>query len=149
MKVYRVFAYLVAVGVLFQAAVIAYALFALGSWLEAGGSLDKASTGFGGEGGLEAHGIGSMVVAGLALLFLVVSFFAKVPGGVKWAAITFGLVVVQFALGIASHSVSGLGVLHGANAFAVFAVAVWAGIRAPRAVQARSTTPAEEPAAVA
>ena len=36
LKVYRVLAYLVAAAVAFQAATIAYALFALGSWVENG-----------------------------------------------------------------------------------------------------------------
>jgi hypothetical protein len=137
MKVYRVFAYLVALGVVFQAGTIAYALFALGSWLEAGNTLDKGSEGFGGESGLAGHGMGAMVVASLALLFLVVSFLTRVPGGTTWAAITFGLVVLQLALGIASHSLAGLGWLHGVNAFAVFGVAVLAGVRAGRAVRDR------------
>jgi hypothetical protein len=151
MKVYRAFAYLVALGVVFQAATIAYALFALGSWLEAGNTLEKSSTGFGGESGLAGHGIGAMVVAGLALVFLVVAFVTKVPGGVRWASITFGTVALQFVLGIASHAVPGLGWLHGVGAFAVFAVAVMAGMRAGRAVRGRDAgaTPADVPTPVA
>lgn len=136
MKVYRVLAYLVAAAVAFQAATIAYAFFALGSWVEKGGVLDKAAMegggGVGGEGGLSAHGYGAMAVALFGLALLVVSFFAKIPGGVKWAAIVFGLIVLQWALAFASFAVAGLGILHGINALAVLGTAMTAGARAGR-----------------
>jgi hypothetical protein len=148
MKVYRVLAYLVAAGVAFQSATIAYAFFALGSWVEQGNALDKATDSFPGEGGLSAHGTGGIAVAVLALALLVASFFAHVPGGVKWAGITFGLVVLQFLLGLVSHDVPALGVLHGVNALAVFAVAVMAGMRVKRAVGTRVRTEAEVPTSV-
>jgi hypothetical protein len=48
---------------------------------------------------------------------------------VKWAAITFGLVVLQIALGLFAHSAYSLGALHGINAFALFGVALMAGKR--------------------
>lgn len=137
MKVYRVFAYLVAAAVAFQAASIAYALFALGSWVQKGGVLDKGAMegggGVGGEGGLMAHGYGAMAVALFGLVLLVVSFFAKFPGAVKWAAIVFGLIVLQWALAFASFGLPGLGILHGINALAVLSVAMMAGMRAGRA----------------
>jgi len=148
MKVYRVLAYLVAVGVAFQSATIAYALFSLGSWIEQGNSLDKATASFPGESGLAGHGLGGIAVAVLALALLVCAFFAHVPGAVKWALITFGLVVLQFLLGMVSHAVPALGVLHGVNALAVFAVAVMAGMRVKRAVGNRARTEAEVPAPV-
>lgn len=138
-NVYRVLAYLVAAAVVFQAAAIAYAVFALGAWVQAGGTLDKASMengGVGGEGGFSAHGTGAIAVAVLALALLVVSFFAHVLGGVKWALVVFGLVVLQWVLGLVSFGVPGLGVLHAANALAIFAVAVMAGMRAGRSLPA-------------
>lgn len=143
MKVYRILAYLVAAAVAFQAASIAYALFALGSWVEKGGVLDKAAMegggGVGGEGGLAAHGYGAMAVALFGLVLLITSFFAKIPGGVKWAAIVFGLIVLQWVLGFLSFGVPGLGILHGINALAILAVAMMAGMRAGRAT--RSAAP--------
>lgn len=152
MKVYRVLAYLVAVAVAFQTATIAYALFALGSWVQEGGVLDKAAMegggGIGGEGGFSAHGTGALVVAVVGLALLVSSFFAKVPGGVRWAAITFGLIVLQWALAFASFAVPGLGILHGVNALAILAVATMAGMRAGRATRGRHAADVE-PAPVA
>lgn len=152
MKVYRVLAYLVAAAVAFQAATIAYALFGLGKWVQDGGVLDKAAMegggGVGGDGGFAAHGYGAIAVAVLALALLVTSFFAKVPGGIKWAGITFGLVVLQWALAFASFAVPGLGVLHGVNALAVMAVAMMTGMRAGRAVRGTTAAPVEVAAPV-
>ena len=54
-----------------------------------------------------------MVVPVIALLFLISSFFAKVPGGIKWALFVFLATVVQVALGLFAHSIAGLGWLHG------------------------------------
>jgi hypothetical protein len=153
MKVYRVFAYLVAAAVAFQAATIAYALFALGSWVEKGGVLDKAAMegggGVPGEGGFAGHGYGAIAVAVFALALLVTSFFVRFPGGIKWAAIVFGLVVLQWALAFASFAVAGLGVLHGINALAVLGTAMTAAALAGRAARGRhGEVPVAEPARV-
>ena len=112
---YRVFAYLIAAEVVIQAAAIALAVFGLSTWIEDGGTLNKAvmegdDSSISGVIGFAIHGInGTMVIPILALLFLIISFFAKVPGGVKWAAIVFGLMVLQVALGIFAHEVYALG----------------------------------------
>ena len=133
---YRVLAYLVALGVVVQAAAIAFAYFGLGKWIEDGGVLDKATmesegTGFTGVVGFMIHGIaGEMVIPAIALILLVVSFFAKVPGGVLWAGIVVVLTVLQVALGLLGFAVVGLGLLHGVNALAMFAVAAMAAHRA-------------------
>ncbi|MDT7578883.1 MAG: hypothetical protein QOK35_143 [Pseudonocardiales bacterium] len=128
--VYRVLAWLVAVEVLVQAAVIAWAVFGLGQWIQGGGVLDKSVMesevqAFPAETGFMLHGInGEMVVPVLALLLLVVSFFAKVPRGVALAGGVVGLVAVQVALGLLGRGLPWLGLLHGANALALVAVAV-------------------------
>ena len=102
---YRVLAYLMALEVIVQAGAIAYALSGLGAWIQSGGVLDKAAmesetTEFPGVVGFMVHGInGQMIIPVIALLLLVVSFFAKVRGGVALAAMVFGGVVVQVALG--------------------------------------------------
>ena len=71
------------------------------------------------------HGIfGMMLIPLLALVLLIISFFAKIPGGVKWAAIVLGLVVLQVALGIFGHETPYAGLLHGLNALILFAVAL-------------------------
>jgi hypothetical protein len=133
--VYRVLAWLVAVEVLVQAAAISWALFGLGKWIEGGGVLDKSVmesevSAFPQETGFMVHGInGEMVVPALALLLLVVAFFAKVPRGVALAGGVVGLVALQVVLGMLGHGIPGLGLLHGANALALFAVAVVAARR--------------------
>jgi hypothetical protein len=135
MKVYRFFAYFIAAEVVIQASAIAFALFGLGKWIEDdGGVLNKAvmdadkGPEFTGVLGFAVHGInGMMVIPLLALIFLVVSFFAKVASGTKWASIVLLLVIVQVALGMTAHSVPALGPLHAINAFAILAVALYAG----------------------
>lgn len=135
-NVYRVLALLVAAGVMVQAAAIAFGMFGLIKWIENGGSLDKSTEltpDIGGFTGFSLHGTaGIMVIPVIALLFLVSSFFAKVPGGIKWALIVFGVTVLQVALGLFSHSLAGLGWLHGANALILFGVAVTAAMRVRR-----------------
>jgi len=132
---YRVLAYIIAAEVAIQAAAVAYGLFGLGKWIDDGGTLDKAvfedeSASFTGVVGFAIHGInGMMVIPVLALLFLVLSFFAKVPGGVKWAGSILALVVIQVLLGTFAHQVPQLGPLHGINALILFSVAVMAGRR--------------------
>lgn len=134
--VYRVLAWIVAVEVLLQAATISYAVFGLGKWIQGGGVLDKSVmesevTAFPEETGFMVHGLnGQMIVPVVALLLLVVSFFAKVPHGVALAGTVFGLVALQVMLGMFAHDVPFLGVLHGVFAFVLFAMAVVAARRA-------------------
>lgn len=133
---YRVLAFVIAADVMIQAAAIAYAYFGLGVWIDGGGVLDKAtmesdSTDFTGVGGFALHGInGEIVFPALVLILLVVSFFAKVPRGVMWAASALGLTVLQVLLGMFGHALPLLGVLHGANALLIFGVAVMAAMAA-------------------
>lgn len=135
-NVYRVLAFVLAGLVLVQAMAIAYALAGLGYWIsEEGGVLNKAamdseSLDFNGLGGFIVHGMnGMMVIPVVTLLLLIVSFFAKVPGGTKRAAILLGLVILQVALGILSHSIPYAIMLHALNAFAIFSMAALAGWR--------------------
>jgi hypothetical protein len=146
-NVYRVLAYLLAVEVLVQAMAIAYAIAGLGKWVEDDGGvlnkqvLDSDSPDFPGVGGFATHGLnGMMIIPILVLLLLIVSFFAKVPGGVRKAAIVFGLVILQVVLGITSHSIPFVIVLHVLNAFAILGVAIMAG----RSASAPSVTPAPD-----
>ncbi len=144
-NVYRVLAFLVAAGVVLQAAAIAYGMFGLLAWIDKGNTLDKSTelnSSLGGYAGFSLHGTGGiMIVPAIALLFLISSFFAKVPGGIKWALIVFGVTVVQVALGLFAHELAGLGWLHGINALILFGVAVSAGIRVRRV--ATVSAPAE------
>ena len=148
-QVYRVLAFLVAAAVAVQAAAVAYGMFGLIKWVEGGGTLDQATEltpALGGYTGFSWHAtVGIFVLPAISLLFLISSFFAKVPGGIKWALIVFGVTVLQVALGLFSHAVAGLGWLHGINALALFGTAVMAGMRVLRAVD--SKVESDEPVA--
>lgn len=138
---YRILAYLIALEVIIQAAAIAFATFGLLAYVDGGGTFDKATDDggvYGGAAGFVVHSVnGQMVTPILALALLVVAYFAKVPGAVRWAAIVFVTVVVQVGLGIAAAAVPTLGWIHGALAIVLFAVAVIA------ARQAEATAPVD------
>ncbi|MGW7679340.1 hypothetical protein ACWGID_01285 [Kribbella sp. NPDC054772] len=86
---------------------------------------------YNGDWGHSLHSIvGSTIIPLLALLLLIVSFFAHVEGGVKWALYVFGLVVLQIALAFLAFAVPVIGALHGLNALALLAVAGLASRRA-------------------
>jgi heme A synthase len=126
---YRVLAWILALEVVVQAAAIAWALFGLTAWIDGGGVLDaaaiEAEVQFDGVVGFMVHGMnGTMIVPAVALLLLIVSFFAKLPRGVTYAAALFVMVVAQVALGIYAHSLPSLGMLHGALALAILVTAV-------------------------
>ncbi len=148
--VYRVLAFLIAAEVAVQAAVMVYAIAGLGIWVDRdSGVLDKAA--FESEApifpeavGFMIHGMnGMMVIPALALIFLIVSFFSKVPGGAKWAGLVFLAVVLQVALGLFGHQNAIFGALHGINALVLFSLAVMAGKRVSSVTHA---PPRSEPA---
>ena len=128
---YRVIAQLIALGVVLQAAFVALGWFMTLSDIDGGQVVDKAFLDDEGWNiGLTLHGVvGMMVMPLLALVLLIVSFFAKIPGGAKWAGIVFGLVVLQVALGIFGHESAYIGLLHGLNALILFTAALGAGRR--------------------
>ena len=156
---YKVLAFLVAAEVAIQAMVMVWGIAGLGKWVDGGGVLDKAvfeeAMGSGGMpfsefAGLLVHGINGMLVIPLiALLLLIVSFFTKVRGAIKWATIVFALVVAQGQIGFLGHEFPLAGALHGLNALVMFGTAIYAGRRlraaaAPAAVkqeQASTATP--------
>jgi hypothetical protein len=150
---YKVLAWLVAVEVIVQAAVMVWGVAGMGIWIDDGGVVDKqtfedafdnGTKPFDEFTGLLIHGQnGMMVIPLIALALVIVSFFAKIPGGVAYAFAVLGLVVLQVALGLLGHAVSAMGALHGVNAFLLFGVAVLAGRRASSAAR-----PAEEPVSV-
>ena len=110
-QAYRLLANLVALGVVVQVASIALAWFLTLHDLDEGLVLDEN---FDYNIGHIAHAIGGlMVIPLLALLLLIVSFFAKVDGGVKWAALVLLAVVVQVLLAFVSFGVPWLGALEG------------------------------------
>lgn len=132
---YRVLSYIIAIEVVVQASMIAFAFAGLGIWVDKeGGVLDKAAMesdlNFTGVIGFAVHGInGMMIIPLLALVLLIVSFFAKVPRGVPWALTVLGLVILQVTLGLFGHENAYFGMLHGINALALFTIALMAGRR--------------------
>ncbi len=134
---YRALAGLISLAVVVQAASIAYAMFAIAHEVDNGTVIDKnyVEHSTGPEGvGFAIHAIdGQMVIPLLAIVLLVVSFFAKVAGGVKWALFILLAIVVQVLLAFASFAAPVIGFLHGLNALIVFSLAVFAARRAAAA----------------
>jgi hypothetical protein len=138
---YRILAMLIAAGVAVQVAVIAWGFFEVLHQVDKGGTFGKDSD----TAGMVAHGvIGFMIMPILALLLLIVSFLAKVPGGVMWALIVFGDTILQVLLAIVSGPAPIIGLLHGLNALALAAFASVA-MRKARAA-ATDTAPSPVPA---
>ncbi len=151
-KTYRFLANAIAALVVVQAGAIAWAFFGLSNEIDKNGlvvnkaCLESEGCGdFTAEWGFAIHMFfnGTVLIPLVALILLVVSFFAKVPGGVKYAAGIFGLIVLQvIVLPMLSREVgSGFGALHGINALVLMGVAIMAAQRARTTVAA---TPATE-----
>jgi len=142
-------AYAVAAEVIVQAMAMVFAIAGLGKWVEDGGVFDKSvmesdKAPFPEVVGFAIHGInGMMIIPLIALLLLISSFFAKIPGAVKWAALVLLLVVVQVTLGLVGHAVPAVGALHGLNALLLFSSAVYAARRRRTAAAGRVVEPEE------
>jgi len=144
-RAYHVLAYVIAVEVVIQAMMMATAVAGLDHWIEDGATVNKhildKNPSFTGSFGFPVHAInGEMLIPLLAIALLVVSFFAHVADGTRWALYVFGIIVVQVILGVSQGDVPLLGLLHGANAIALFVVAV---LTARRASGSAATVPAE------
>ncbi|MET0999182.1 MAG: hypothetical protein ABWX73_10735 [Marmoricola sp.] len=146
---YRVLAHLIAGMVVIQAAAIAMWVFGLLHWLTDGDGntvtsqlADDRLEGVTGAAGITIHSFGAIVVALLAIILLIVSFFAKIPGGVKWAGFVFLAVLLQWIIAIVSFETPALGFLHGANALVVLGVS----LRAGKQASVVETAPASEAA---
>jgi heme A synthase len=131
---YRILADVIAVAVVIQSMAMVWAIAGLFHWIDSGGgSLDSSilddwqdnPPDFQGAIGFAIHGIvGGMVIPVIALALLIIAFFARVPGGVKWAAILVVLVIVQLVAGYGGYDAAWLGLIHGLNAFALFSLAI-------------------------
>lgn len=141
-KTYSVIAWIIAGGVVVQAAAIAFAFGGLLHYVSEGGVVDKAlvetrQAPFVGELGFILHGlVGAGLIPLLAIALLVISFFVHTRGARFWAAITFGLVVVQVTLGFAIIALPYVGLIHGANALAIVAASSVAALRVSSARRA-------------
>src|SRR5919107_5356005 len=130
---YRVLALLIPVLVTVQAALIAFGQFGIEAWVSDDNSYtQQAQDGRDATGavGITLHSIiGNSVIPLVAVLLLVVAFFAGVPGGPKWAGVVLLAVVVQIALAVLAYNVAAVGLLHGVNAFLIFGLAMMAAQR--------------------
>ena len=143
---YRVLAQLIVAGVVVQAMVVAFGVFQAFSDVDDGQALTKSTLEDNAPAGLILHSIiGSTAIPLLAIILFIIAFFAKVDQGVKWAGFVLLAVIVQVVLGIASHAVPALGLLHGLNAFAVAGLAAVAARRA-MGTGVAPTAPAGAPA---
>ena len=135
--------------VVVQAMTIAFAVSGLFHWVGAqGGAIDDSVVKgwettpptFTGAIGHMIHSImGERVLPVLALLFLLVAFFAHVNRGVVIALVLFVLVMLQTFSGLSGDQMPYLGLWHGLGAFLVFGAAM-AG--AMKAKEAPAATPA-------
>jgi hypothetical protein len=148
---YKYLAYAIDALILVQAAAIAWAVFGLGKYVEDGHTLTKTKMdadtfSFTEERGFMIHGInGQLLIPLIGLILLIISFFAKVPEGPKYAAMLFGGIVLQVVLGMTADAVPALGFIHGFWALLLF----WLAYRtAQQAELAPAGTTAPEAAAV-
>ncbi|WP_258804120.1 hypothetical protein [Pseudarthrobacter sp. NS4] len=137
-RFYSVIAWIIAGGVVVQAASIAFGLGGMGHYIQGGGVIDKAlvesrQATFTGDLGFPIHGIvGGMVIPIAAIVLVIVAFFVKVRGARKWAAIVLFLVALQITLGYSITDMPYLGLVHGANALAILLAAIYAALRISR-----------------
>lgn len=113
--------HLIAVGVVLQAATIAFAWFDVIAAVEGGQPYADHEDG---NAGHALHGfLGMTLIPLVALGLLVVAFFAKLPDGIKWAAIVFGVTLLQVVLAFVGFAAPIIGALHGVNALVLAIVA--------------------------
>ena len=124
-QTYRAVAGLIALGVLVQAAAVAFGWFEVISEVENGEVFDENAE-F--NIGQIVHLWGGLyIIPALGLILLIVSFLAAktVPGARKWGGIVFGLIVLQVALAIFAFALApAIGALHGANALILLGCAL-------------------------
>ncbi len=141
MRLYRVFAYLIALEVAVQAAALAYGAAGLGHWIWSDGHTvtkadleENSGVPITGRAADALHGVnGAMLIPLLALAFVVVAVIVRrqVNGALPWAGIVLGLVALQVGLGFATITVPALGMLHAVNALVLLLAALHAA-RLPR-----------------
>ncbi len=118
---YRGIAHAISACVVLQATWIALAWFTVLKDTDDGKTFTKDSDPNVGHVLHSIFGMGVLPLLGIALL--IVSFFVKAPGAVKWAGFTLLAIVVQIVLAIIAFGVPAIGALHGINAFIVIGVA--------------------------
>jgi hypothetical protein len=129
-----------------QAAGIAFGTFGILKFVDDGSDYSKTVAEDGaadGATGQMIHSFGALAIALLAIVLLIVSFFAKIEGGVKYAGFVFLAVLLQWVLAIVAFSAPVVGALHGINAFVVFGTGIMAAQAASRSM-AGTSAPAKQ-----
>ena len=128
---YLVLARTIAILVVVQAMTMVFAVAGFFTWIDDGGSADSSTLKegnfpeFTGDVGFMIHGISGMnAIPLVALLLLIVSFFAKVPRGVLFAVVVVVSTALQVVVGILAHDTPIVGLVHGLNAFILFGAAL-------------------------
>ena len=127
-----------------------FAVAGLGIWVDEGGKLDKAAM----EDDASLHRPRRLHrprhqrddpdPAARVSLLLIVSFFAKVPGGVKWAAIVSVRSWCRCSWASSAMSRAYVGMLHGLNAFVLLGAALMRARRRPRRAAERLARPSAD-----
>lgn len=146
---YKALGHTIAGLVVIQAAAIAFAFFGLLKWVGDGhhsltpSMVKDESAHFTGDAGFAIHSIGADVISLLAIVLLVVSFFAGIEGGVRWAGFVLLAVVLQWVFAFGSFAAPVVGFLHGGNAIAIawlgWHAASVAGASGPAAAQGEAS----------
>ena len=138
-QTYRVLAGLIALGVVLQASFVALGWFLTLHDVDDGKVFTEDTDYNIGQG---LHSVfGLMVIPLIAIVLFVISFFAKIDGGVKWAGYVLLAVILQIALAFVSFAVPAIGALHGINAFVVAGLAGGAARLAVAAPSREPSTP--------
>ena len=145
---YRAVAGLICVLVVVQAAGVAFGTFGILNFIEDGNSYTESvaeGEAAAGSAGQLIHSIGAAAIAFLAIVLLIISFFAKIEGGVKWAGYVFLAVLAQWILAVLAYAAPVVGLLHGINAFVLFGVAMVAAQNAKRSTVGAPRPPERQP----
>src|SRR5215217_1714891 len=119
-KTYRILADIIAIDVVIQAMAIVFSIAGLFKWIDDGNTLDKSviesweddPPDWTGSIGHFIHVMnGTFLIPLLGIALLIVSFFAAVNGGVKWAAIILVSIIVQVMAGMMAEDWPYLGLL--------------------------------------
>lgn len=145
-KLYVILAWVVAIGVVVQAAAIALGVSGMVHYVRGGGVVDSGLLApgdrpfaFSGEIGFLIHAlVGGLVIPIAAFLLMLGSFFVKRPRARLWGVVVFGVAFLQVMAGYSLTDVPYLGLFHGANALILLVTA----LLAARTATGRSSTKA-------
>jgi hypothetical protein len=130
---YLTLARIIATLVVIQAMTMVFAVAGFFHWIDDGNTADSSvfkawednPPDFTGSLGFLIHGVSGMnLIPLMALLLLIVSFFAKVPRGVLFAVVVVVSTALQVFVGITAHEAPIVGLVHGFNAFILFGSAL-------------------------